>query len=131
MPLKTLVSPIENIVDPNETKVLAIINHLLPTLKPWREGEDLRSEKVQVNSLLDTSEQAIIDLKPKINSTESMMLAEVESGKKFIYLSIALAILGLGLYLITPIAALSSLLSILPLFKVFKSKKLAQSLKAS
>jgi hypothetical protein len=131
MPLKTLVSPIENIVDPNETKVLAIINHLLPTLKPWREGEDLRVEKVQVNSLLDASEQAIIDLKPKIKSTESMLIAEEATGRKFLYLSIAIFILGLVAYLATPIAALASLISALPLLKVSKSKKLAQYLKSS
>ena len=131
MPLKTLVSPIENIVDPNETKVLSIINHLLPTLKPWREGEDLRAEKVQVNSLLDTSEQAIIDLKPKIKSTESMLIAEDATGKKFLYLSIAIFILGLVAYLASPIAALASLLSAFPLYKVSKSKKRAQNLKAS
>ncbi len=127
--MKSLVSPIENIVDFNETKVLAIINHLLPTLKPWREGEDLRSEKVSVNTTLDKSEQAIIDLKPTVNSNEKAMLAEIESGKKFLYLSIAIALIGSSLYLINPIATLTSLLCLYPIFKMSQCKKKSQSLK--
>ena len=41
---KLIVRPINNISDPDEESVLAIVSHLMPILEEWRAGEDFRLE---------------------------------------------------------------------------------------
>ena len=44
MTLLSLARAIENVDNPDEVKVLAVIKHLMPTLVEWRHAEDLRKE---------------------------------------------------------------------------------------
>ena len=45
VPIFSLAKPFENIEDPNEEVVLALIDHLIPTLQDWRRAEELRNEE--------------------------------------------------------------------------------------
>ena len=45
-----LVRPFNNISNPDEESVLAILAHLLPVLDDWRAGEDFRAELEQVDA---------------------------------------------------------------------------------
>lgn len=45
-----LIRPFNNVSDPNEESVLAILAHLTPVLEDWRAGEDFRMELDELNS---------------------------------------------------------------------------------
>jgi len=67
--LQSLARPIENIDDPDEARVLAIIDHLAPQLDSWREGQDLRAA-------LDETEQSLGATQGKL-ATERTSLQSV------------------------------------------------------
>lgn len=57
-----LIRPFNNISDPNEESVLAILAHLTPVLEDWRAGEDFRMELEELNSAKPNLESEIAAL---------------------------------------------------------------------
>ena len=61
-----LVRPFNNISDPDEESVLAILAHLMPLIDAWRTGEDLRVEL-----------EALEASKPKLSEDVERIQAEI------------------------------------------------------
>ncbi len=49
MSKQLVLGPFQNVDDPNEQRVLAILSHISPLLENWRTGEDLRLELEDLN----------------------------------------------------------------------------------
>lgn len=62
-----LIRPFNNISDPSEESVLAILAHLTPVLEDWRAGEDFRMELDELNST-----------KPKLEGEIATLVGQVK-----------------------------------------------------
>jgi hypothetical protein len=64
---EALTSPLNNVTDPNEERVLGILSHLIPILEDWRSGEDFRIELNELESGLSSiqKEASSADLNKK------------------------------------------------------------------
>lgn len=92
MRILSLAKPIENIEDAEETKVLAVIDHLLPMLANWRAGEDLRKQGEDVGRQILENEQQLAAAKTDLLEA----VADIETAKvaSFNPLSIVMVIIG-------------------------------------
>jgi hypothetical protein len=78
-----LIRPINNISDPNEESVLAILAHLFPVLEDWRAGEDFRMELEELNSSKTKFESEISTLKWQTKQVNDELQAFFKNFKSF------------------------------------------------
>lgn len=104
MPLLSLARPIENIATPDEAKVLAVIDHLMPVLADWRKAEDLRVQVAMVDQSLQ-QEQPRLKLKRQEMATSK---AEREKVPAFSFGKTPVGIMVMGLLLGGAVAITSS-----------------------
>ena len=86
-----LIRPFNNISDPNEESVLAILAHLTPVLEDWRAGEDFRMELEELNSTRPKVESEIATLVGQIKQVNEDLQALFKNFKTF---PLPLAIIG-------------------------------------
>jgi hypothetical protein len=87
-----LIRPINNISDPNEESVLAILAHLTPVLEDWRAGEDFRMELEELNAAKPKLEAEIATLVGQIKQINEELQALFKNFKTF---PLPLAIFGI------------------------------------
>ena len=68
-----LVRPFNNISNPDEESVLAILAHLMPVIDDWRAGEDFRVELEQVNASTVGLNQDVEQVKADLTKVQSKL----------------------------------------------------------
>jgi len=124
VPTFSLAKPFENAQGPEEEAVLALIDHLMPTLDDWRLGEDLRSEDHALSERLLATRA---ELKTKSAEFEKCA-AEIEvnqaSLKKMKLIAFAVIAVGLLLALLYTAAVVIGFGAIYPFVKMRGLKKI-------
>ncbi len=123
MPTFSLAKPFENAEGADEETVLALIDHLMPTLEDWRLGEDLRSEDHLLSERLVATGS---ELKAHIAEFEKSAI-EIEANlallKKMKAIAIAVAAVGLLLAIFFSVAVVIVLGAVYPFMKMRGLKK--------
>jgi len=102
-----LIRPFNNISDPNEESVLAILAHLTPVLEDWRAGEDFRMELEELNSAKPKLESEIATLVGQIKQANEELQHLFKNFKTFpLPLAIVGAIVAIGGFASANLAAL-------------------------
>lgn len=100
---KLLVRPINNITDPDEESVLAIVSHLLPVLEDWRAGEDFRIEIEELKGKKPKLDEEFAQLSNQILLVEKEFTSTFTDFKKIgpilVSAGIVLAIIGAIVYM--------------------------------
>lgn len=125
MPLLAASIPFENVQDPNEQRVLALADHLIPMLDAWRAGEDLAAQKKHLEARVQ-EETERGRLAREEHSTLSLALQRLFlTPKNWGYVSLGLAGVGLVLLFVDLFLGFLSVLVGLGLGvkKVFAAKK--------
>jgi len=108
-----LVRPFNNISNPDEESVLAILAHLMPVIDDWRAGEDFRVELEQVNAstvgLNQDVEQVKADL-TKVQSKLGGIFTNFSSPPVLLLLGGGLAVVGGGIIALVMSSAAAKLL---------------------
>ncbi len=105
---KSLARPIDNVLNLHESRVMAVIDHLAPVLESWRQGEDLRQEKDELNARCDDCESQILSLKPAIAQLKTQIEDASKKAGQWRMLAIGLVLTGLILaYFMTGLIALA------------------------
>lgn len=86
-----LIRPINNISDPNEESVLAILAHLTPILEDWRAGEDFRIELEELKSSKPIVESEIATIAGQVKQINEELQELFKNFKSF---PLLLAIVG-------------------------------------
>lgn len=104
MALLSLAKSIENIDSPAQAKVLAVINHLMPILANWRQGEDLRDaiSGLEANirdgkAELDTAKAELIARQNSLSAVKSLIF-----GTTPVVLIVSGVAAGAGLAFVAP-----------------------------
>jgi len=108
MPVLRLASAIENARTPSEEAVLALLDHLMPTLAQWRQAEHLRAEQSsltgQLSPLLQQIEEGTRRVEGLRSDSESLARQQQKfkkssmlAGGLAVLLSVALWLGGIGL----------------------------------
>ena len=119
----SLVKPLENIDDSAEANVLAIINHLMPTLDDWRKGEDLRNDLSDLEQVIKAKEKEFDEYQTKKNNAKEQLSHIYKELKNYSYVSIGCtlfslillfsnSILGIGLFLVGLVIGIQSITKI-------------------
>ena len=92
-----LIRPINNISDPNEESVLAILAHLTPVLEDWRAGEDFRMELDELSATKPKLESEIAILVGLVKDVNEKLQGLFKSFKSFpLPLAIAGVLIAIG-----------------------------------
>jgi Flp pilus assembly protein TadB len=67
MPTLRLATAIENVQGDDEENVLALLDHLVPTLTDWRQGEHFRAEQARLSPKVEPLKSKVQQLLDRIN----------------------------------------------------------------
>lgn len=83
MPILRLATAIENAHSEDEENVLALLDHLVPTLADWRQGEHFRSEQARLAPLVEPLRAQIRENTQRVEALKaSVQTLEVEAKKQ-------------------------------------------------
>ena len=119
----SLVSPVENVQSLTQAKVLALIEHLMPSLAGWRQGEDLRQERTSVRLQLQTLTPKVEQLRQSLDLVSQQFDAATAAMTKNQAIAIGAVVLGVVLVYFSKYALLLSLAAIWPALQLPKVKK--------
>lgn len=129
MPSSSLVRPVENVQSLAQAKALALIEHLIPSLSAWRQGEDLRLERAKVMLEVQRLTPEVERAQQDLSQTSEQIEAAQAAGKKQKSMAIAALVAAVLLAYFSGYALLLALAAIWPALQVKQStKKRAQLL---
>jgi hypothetical protein len=83
MPILRLATAIENARSEDEENVLALLDHLVPTLADWRQGEHLRAEQARLEPLVEPLQAHIQEKAQQVDTLKaSVQTLEAEAKRQ-------------------------------------------------
>ncbi|MEI7785114.1 MAG: hypothetical protein WCK08_12070 [Betaproteobacteria bacterium] len=123
MPRTSLVQPVENLSSLAQAKVLALLEHLGPSLADWRQGEDLRQERTTVTLEVQTLAPQEEQLQQRLALVGQQIDAAMVAMTKHQAMAIGLVVVAVALAYFSKYALLLSLAAIWPGLQLRKGKK--------
>jgi len=111
MPILRLATAIENAQNEDEESVLALLDHLMPTLADWRQGEQFRAEQARLEPLVEPMTAQIQETVRQVDTIKASVLTLESEAKKrknlgYIVSSVAVVLVAVPWYLSVPPVAL-------------------------
>jgi hypothetical protein len=95
MPNLALGKPVENAADINESRVLAVIDHLAPILADWRKGGDLTSEAAAIDQGIAKSRAELAAAQRELGSVAEELESLQSAATKWSFGGIAASVVAL------------------------------------